>query len=182
MEDEIISKLRLTLGKPITEECQVVYIMVEMRKLLDRTQKGYPLLRFYCNWVVHIDIDKISAAREILEKISEEHKNGKFADTELEFIKFDHLRVQISQFLNDFDLPKDLAISEEKWRKFKIILANVLVDCPLKIKVEPIEEFVFKKAILSEDSDDVDWEIKFPNDPMRYGGSLTDSTPLVAKI
>ena len=39
MEDEIISKLRLTLGKPITEECQVVYIMVEMRKLLDRTQK-----------------------------------------------------------------------------------------------------------------------------------------------
>jgi len=30
MEDEIISKLRLTLGKPITEECQVVYIMVEM--------------------------------------------------------------------------------------------------------------------------------------------------------
>jgi len=35
MKDELISKLSIALSKPIQEECQVVYILVEIRKLLD---------------------------------------------------------------------------------------------------------------------------------------------------
>jgi hypothetical protein len=36
MEDEIISKLKSALSESIQKECQVVYILVEIRKLLEK--------------------------------------------------------------------------------------------------------------------------------------------------
>jgi hypothetical protein len=48
MEESIKEKLRTALAEPIEKECQVVYIMVEIRKLLDRfNEQKYSLLRFF---------------------------------------------------------------------------------------------------------------------------------------
>jgi len=57
---EIVEKLNDFLGEhaPFMEECHVVYMLVETRKVLDReNNRKYPILRFYCNWTVHTDKD-----------------------------------------------------------------------------------------------------------------------------
>lgn len=40
------------------EECEVVYLMVEIRKILEYGGKSYKTLRFYCNWVLHKELSQ----------------------------------------------------------------------------------------------------------------------------
>lgn len=168
MEESIKEKLRNALSESITKECQVVYIMVEIRKLLDRTKSKYPLLRFYCNWALHIEINKISGAREILEKMAEK----RYSLEGMHFIDFSHLYKELESFLSTNGLTAEFMGDYRKWFNFKKLLVEVLIDCPIKIQPEPIEEFVFKKP--KNNNKDVDWEIKFPNDPKRHHGSLSE--------
>jgi len=65
--EEIIEKLSrfITEHNPITEECHVICIMVQIRKLLDHDQDhwqhgSFTLLRFYCDWTVHTKKDLIT--------------------------------------------------------------------------------------------------------------------------
>ena len=74
MKDELIIKLQKALSDPIKGESSVVYIMVLVRKLLERVEKKYPLLHFYCHWALHSKINNLSPIREILNKIAEAHK------------------------------------------------------------------------------------------------------------
>src|ERR1022692_3265637 len=53
-QHEIVAKLAEELAQPLVRECQVLYIMVEIRKYHEVTKKKAPLaLRLYCNWVAH---------------------------------------------------------------------------------------------------------------------------------
>lgn len=153
MEEAIKEKLRNALSEQIEKECQVVYIMVEVRKLLDRfSEQKYSLLRFFCDWVLHIEINNLSPAREILNRIATEHKSKEFIGTSIEFISFDHLRNEMLNFFKekDINLPSEWLINHEKWNSFRKIFSNIIKDCPLKIKsnLKPIlvEEFKLTKC------------------------------------
>ena len=56
----LVEKLDVELRRPIENELQVVYIFVALRKLLEHDGKkdAYPVLNFYCNWVVHTRLSK----------------------------------------------------------------------------------------------------------------------------
>ena len=69
---EIVDKLNLFLDKhsPFTEECHVLYTLVEIRKVLDRENNHkYPILRFYCNWSVHTDKDSTKEMEAVMKDI-----------------------------------------------------------------------------------------------------------------
>jgi len=55
--NQIVEKLGLFLTSgPIDSEAAAVYLMVELRKILDHAydkETDLTLLRFYCDWVVH---------------------------------------------------------------------------------------------------------------------------------
>jgi len=83
MKPQIIEKLNKFLENhtPFKEECQAVYLMVELRKLLDRekedrkntNEKYFPLIRFYCDWTVHTSKKyKTEAISGVMNKINEE--------------------------------------------------------------------------------------------------------------
>ena len=57
MKDELIRKIQRVLDRRITNEMQIVYLLVEVRKLMD--QDGYkdPVLRTFSNWVVHTSLE-----------------------------------------------------------------------------------------------------------------------------
>jgi hypothetical protein len=57
-EDTIVGKLRMKLQEKIVSECQIVYILVEIRKLLNlRNQRtAFSILNLYCNWAVHVPL------------------------------------------------------------------------------------------------------------------------------
>ena len=76
MRAQIVEKLDKFLTEhQMKEEFEVVYLLVELRKLLDREREqnhsdSYPLVRFHADWAVHTRKDKITpATKEIMTKI-----------------------------------------------------------------------------------------------------------------
>src|SRR5690349_20466399 len=65
MEQAMVRKLRNELQQEITTERQVVYILVELRKLMELANDGaaFFALKFFCDWAVHTELDQQGAAR-----------------------------------------------------------------------------------------------------------------------
>jgi len=65
MKPDIVAKLQMHLQGGIDSECRVVYLLVEIRKLLERTgtRRHYYALKFYCDWVVHTELAQAGAFR-----------------------------------------------------------------------------------------------------------------------
>ena len=55
MRPDILTKLAAEFRHPIVSERQVVYIMVQLRKLIELNGDGgqYKALKFHCDWVAH---------------------------------------------------------------------------------------------------------------------------------
>lgn len=66
MKKDIWSKLRRELNEPISSERQVVYILVELRKLLELSgsDEHFPALNFYCDWALHAVLDQEGAQED----------------------------------------------------------------------------------------------------------------------
>ena len=144
MKEEIIKKLESALDEPIEKEKDVVYILAEIRKLLERDDKKskYSVLNFYCNWVLHSVIDKVEPEiQKLLEEIkrdshSSDHNRAileKMLDSEL-------LQKDLQKFVNDFSIGRNF---EANWVAIKKLLIDIISDCPLKIKQGSVKEFNF---------------------------------------
>src|SRR5579872_1229998 len=68
----IVDKLKTELEKGITSEVQLVYVLVEVRKLLEITHRKdqYPALLFHCDWILHSHMDRPGALR-VLQRFDE---------------------------------------------------------------------------------------------------------------
>lgn len=152
---EIIDKLNKLLQNslPFTEECQVVYLLVEIRKVLDRDgNTKYPILRFYCNWIVHTDKRTSPEIELIMQKIYAEAcnsiavPNGARMNTMTDFIYMENLRTQLSDFLGEYGLPKPLTDDDDHWISTVTLLVDILVDQPIKAPCAGVTEFLFEPA------------------------------------
>jgi len=114
-EEQIIGKLRTALSNEIDDECKVVYILCESRKLLEKYPPDPPpfALLLYCHWALHVDltypkttlpfleqVDKF-AARVLAGKadIVEDHRMFR------EFVFLETFRRQFGDFLKSYSLP-----------------------------------------------------------------------------
>jgi len=61
MKDELCSKIQAIIDRQIRKEMQVVYLLVEARKLMDRENYTDPVLRTFSNWVVHTSLENRAA-------------------------------------------------------------------------------------------------------------------------
>src|ERR1700722_17623333 len=111
-QPELFLKLeRLLTSGPFTSEAQVIYFLVETQKLLDRdSNKKYRLMKFYRDWSVHTNKDRITPEiRRIIGDIYQEllrgspsHAISGKADA---FIGMDELGNEIALFLKEYNLP-----------------------------------------------------------------------------
>lgn len=160
MEDSIINKLKkfLTEHDPIVEECHVVYLLVEMRKMLDRTEGSigrFQILRFYCDWALHTEksrrIDVIaSIVQGIEDTIMRGHKfsSGLFlpsGDAHVKFIYKEELQKNMNDFFLEYGFPVSI-FDKEKWEKFVFTLIQVLIDQPIILDGEQIVSMCFRPA------------------------------------
>ncbi len=151
--EELILKLNNLVNKaefPSTE-CEVVYFMVEIRKLLDRLEqhKKFGTLYFYCNWSMHITMHR-GVVVDILKKISGQVKNLQPIIQNPEIfglISFESLKKQIEALSVDEPGLMNWVITGDKWGKFKSLLLDVLINCPLQDASEDllIEQFEYVK-------------------------------------
>jgi hypothetical protein len=158
MTPEIVNKLGrfLDIHHPLTEECHAVYLLAEIRKLLDReNNKKAPLLRFYADWSVHTEKDRITPQIEttmlgILRNI----RIGIAANT-LDagailgpFVYMENLRAEFRTFLAHYGLPAHLA--DDGWLSFRNLLAAVLVDQPINDPCPGVHRFAFTRSTTGE--------------------------------
>ena len=138
----IVEKLALHLGKPVATEPDVVYLLVELRKMLehDNTKGRFPVLNFHCNWVVHTTLSDSAVAEKIvrhfdeLPNLLENVRNGHLPiPAAMErLLNQQQLRKELGECLNSYGLPS--TVCEDDWINFSDSLCRVIEDCPLEIR------------------------------------------------
>ena len=73
MTKDIISKIRKHLENPVDTECAVVYLLAEVRKVIDDEKpRPWPLaLWLHCNWALHVDLSQTNTTLDFLRRIDE---------------------------------------------------------------------------------------------------------------
>jgi len=188
MEDHIVAKIRAELKRGIKSECQAVYLLVEIRKLLDRDRQGmqpYNSLRLYTDWAVHVRLDG-PQAQEIVKKADAFYPkmiNGTHSEEErsefARILEFSTFRDELGQFLR---AKRIRPFSDAEWNSFLACFLNVIEDCPLYCKARGIPVTEVDEVVLVREPGRVPdgtpqpviWALclagKFR---MSYGGDLT---------
>jgi hypothetical protein len=142
--------------EPITSERQVVYILVETRKLLELLglKDVYPQLMVFCDWVVHPTLDR-KPARQIIKPFDISvvaARRRPITETELEanpnamqeflgdisgtfdMAGFVGFKEELERFYRSQQITCCLVRNQKEWLKFLGYYTSVIEDCPLKCK------------------------------------------------
>jgi hypothetical protein len=172
MKHDILTKLQTELLTAIESEPQVVYIMVEIRKLmeLDEKKETYPSLTFHCDWILHTKLTGRSAQQivrafdkqqEYFEKTSA-LRTGESTAFDMSFMRIlgptvtmSNFRNELDQFLRAHRLSTTLVDSEASWANFLRHYGAIVQECPLKCisqGLKHVEEVTLKVTDLAADT------------------------------
>ena len=136
MRDELLRKLHKSLTDGIAQEKDLVYLLVEIRKLIDREPKYQdPVIRSFSNWVVHTELTQPrEGTTEILQEfdtlVTMAVEGNSSKDIPRHF-NFDRLQTQLRELLAFFNLPTELTDDNDQWVTFLFLYASVVGDCPI---------------------------------------------------
>lgn len=145
MQNAIVEKLRQHLQLGIDTECEVVYLLCEVRKLIDKYHAGSaPLaLKFYCHWALHVDLTYPATTRSFMTQV--DAYVGRILTGQVDIVEdhrlfeeflMDNFRVELRNFLKAYGLPAALCDDEESWQEFLGQYSGVIQDgtltCPAK--------------------------------------------------
>ncbi len=143
MKHDIVKKLRAHLAQPVNTECGVVYLLAEIRKILekDRPDPKPFALWMYCHWALHVNLSNTNTTQHFLEQIDTyvSHTVANLTpkgsltlsdeDRLLEdFVYLSTFRDQLRDCLNFYDLPTELCDDDENWYAFMAAYAMVIED------------------------------------------------------
>lgn len=154
---EIVQKLDSFLKEAdlFTHECEAVYFMVEVRKVIEQQNLSLPVLKFYTDWCVHSEKDKITPE---IKAMAEQMYSGAVTrikdpnspeDHTLavnDFVYMVNLRSETASFLSQFGLPDDLTQKDEYWKRFIAVLVKVLENQPINDPSGDVQTILFEPA------------------------------------
>ncbi len=145
MEELIYNNLNNEIQKDIVNKLQVVYILVQTRKLLElkEQKRNYEVLNLFCNWSLHARLGWEPTRKFFEEKIEPcidkdwEYETIKAKlKKENNFFDLSELKNELSKLLSDYGC---ITISSKKWRSFIRILLEVLEECPVEYESDKIK-------------------------------------------
>jgi hypothetical protein len=169
MENSILTKLREELELDLSREAQVLYILAEVRKVIEhRKDKGlrdHSELKFYCNWVLHIRIDRddknvttIFDGVDILEGVSfEDYVHSAFFNR---ISNFQLLRSALVQFLDEHKLPTKICDREGNWNAFLFLLCGIVSEVPLMYRGQATSPDMIKELTLTREEGEFNKEFR----------------------
>lgn len=135
MKDDIVEKLHAHLSDDIDTECKVVYLLCEVRKLMEKHGPTPLGLRFYCHWALHVDLTHPSTTRPFLtqaDAFAGRILNGAIdlGEDRRMFAEFlmDTFQTELRNFLRHYALPTDLCDDETRWQQFLGQYSGVIQD------------------------------------------------------
>lgn len=166
MENAIVAKLREQLSGPVNTECKVVYVLCEVRKLLDKQPPSATpfALRLYCHWALHVDLSYPSTTLAFLDRVdgfvfnrlNPGFETGDTLSAEYallrDFVYFETFRKELAEFLAANGLSTALCDDDARWFAFLAAYAGVIEDgslaCEGKVsdKLRIVEKVTFTKG------------------------------------
>lgn len=135
MKDELLTKIQGVLDLPITTEMQVLYLLVELRKLIDREKYKNPVLRTFCNWVVHTDLEnKAEGSRLVLTEFDDQmtrvlERNESVPS--FEHLSFGAFRAALEQCFDSFGLSAKFIKDKSEYLRFVGLYSSIVSECPI---------------------------------------------------
>jgi len=161
MKEQIIKKLRAALSNEVDNECKVVYVLCESRKLLEK----YPpdptpfALKPYCHWALHVDLTSPGTIFPFLQWVDDFAAGVLAGETNVveehrifrEFVFLDTFRQQFRQFLKAYGLPTAVCDEDPRWHEFLKLYAGIIEDGSLSCQAKTqrlnlVSEVVFTKG------------------------------------
>jgi hypothetical protein len=146
--NSILRKLKQELHQDITTECQVVYVLVEIRKAIDQAGdlENYRALDFYCSFALHTRMGRVGA-RRILERfdkayplwISEKEVPRDLQNEIDQTTKLKRFRDEMKAFVTDNGLPTRLFEEPDAWARFIHLYGNIIDECELVLKGDGVK-------------------------------------------
>lgn len=178
-----MKNLAETLEKSIEKE-KVIYIMVEIRKFIDRikSESETPIvkwdnLKYWCDWTVHTMLDRKFAVDTLnrMEKFITENPGEKFHWSKFnsDFISLEGFRYDLYIFLKENNLSSEVT-NIPAWDIFTKYLVENLRDCPLVKREGLVREFRFikKPHIPEAEKYSIDYEVRFDGSRRDICGSV----------
>ncbi|MGP8247744.1 MAG: hypothetical protein ACLQVN_24935 [Bryobacteraceae bacterium] len=175
----IIEKLNRELSEPITSERQVVYILVETRKLVELLglKHEYRQLIFFCDWAMHPILDR-RTARMIIEPFdttvaatmslpprpddlaaNPNAMQDYIANIAASFdmAGFETFKEELERFYRSQQINCDLVQNQKEWLRFLGYYSGVIEDCPLECRdnsMAHVKALLLRKVPAGSYSDD----------------------------
>jgi hypothetical protein len=142
-QSAIVSKLEKLLAHGIRSEAEAVYLMVEVRKLLEQqdAKKQFPYLTFHCDRALHAKLSGPTAQRILrlfdtasvhLKAGAELHQLPGLLKVEVDRIsKMRYFEQQLESFLQNNGMPTLESTRADGWIHFLHFYAQVVEDSPL---------------------------------------------------
>lgn len=160
----IIDKLRNELIQEINSERQVVYLLVEIRKLMEIHANGasFRALKFACDWIAHARLEG-TEARKIVQQIDKAQQiieAGYDIATStrvqrdclmaaMESLSLSKFRTELEDYLVQYSLDYGIAADNTRWASFLTFYAAVVEDCPLMCVAKNITPMYADEVVLN---------------------------------
>lgn len=135
MKDEVLRKLQRLLDRPITNEMQVVYLLVELRKLMDLEAYQDKMLRMFCNWVVHTSLDRPGDGSTLIlrefDDLVAELRERQTLTPDRSQVSLGTFREALSRCFGEFGLTAAFAKTLAGWKRFFTLYASIVSECPI---------------------------------------------------
>lgn len=135
MKSELLRKIQLVLDRRITNEMQVVYLLVELRKLMDRDDYKDPILRTFSNWVVHTSLENQAEGSTFILSEFDHFVAGlyerKRQSPRLQHISLGAFREALVRCFEHFDLSAKFVKNIAQWKRFSKLYCLIVSECPI---------------------------------------------------
>lgn len=121
----------------VTDRARVAYLFVLVRKLLDclitdDKETKYKLISFYCNWSMHVDLDRNQIVLSDIESIIADKFNDRNLPSLLtRALGLDAIPDQINKLVTGFIVKIKPPFDQELWTKVKPIFLELISSAPL---------------------------------------------------
>ncbi len=117
------------------------HLMTLCRKALDHLppeeRERYPILKFFCNWAMHITLDRSLEGMAILKRLNDtlvelaESHTDPIIKKVTELISFRKLRCEMRTLLEYLAIAPLIVDDQSQWENFAKHLIEIIRDCPL---------------------------------------------------
>jgi hypothetical protein len=142
MADRQLDVLQGLLGRTTLLPSEVVHLIVEVRNLIDglNDRSRYPVLRFFCDWIVHRKLDRNTAGGEVLIEFAKVAESTMQSSGVLPasfkrlspILSLTRLRKEMTLILAEHQLDDGLCCDLERWGPFLATYVDLISRSPLR--------------------------------------------------